>query len=137
MLFMFYPDTTEFSEVNLDEIPKGNIAKEIVNLSKKHRGLYLSVKVFLEKIKEADDLSVYFSTGTLLSLKEGLYEMRIPPQQRGGVFRIYYCYKELKESSKVLILLDAELKNEKEANRIEIARKKVTRYLASLKGDKK
>lgn len=47
MLFIFYPDTMEFSEINLDEIPKGSVAKEIDKLSKKHKNLYLRVKIFL------------------------------------------------------------------------------------------
>lgn len=132
MLFIFYPDTMEFSEINLDEIPKGSVAKEIVKLSKKHKNLYLRVKIFLNKIKDADDISIYFSTGELFNLKDGLYEMRIPPQRKGGVFRIYYCHKELKESSKVLILLDAELKHEEEAGKITTARGKIKRYLETL-----
>ena len=57
---------------------------------------------------------------------EGLYEMRIPPEAQGGVFRIYFCISETEE--KKLILLSAELKHEKNPARIEAAYDKMRFY---------
>ena len=58
--------------------------------------------------------------------KTGLYEMRIPPEAHGGVFRIYFCFSETEE--KTLILLSAELKHEKEAARSDAAYAKMKLY---------
>ena len=57
---------------------------------------------------------------------DGLYEMRIPKQEKGGVFRIYFCFS--KTDLQTLILLCAELKHKKKPMKLDSALKKLKQY---------
>jgi len=57
---------------------------------------------------------------------EDLYEMRIPKQARGGVFRIYFCMSLRKLNT--LILLCAELKHKTKPMKLETAMQKMKQY---------
>ena len=136
MLLQFFPDTRELSVDNLlDSRVKGAVARELERLEEKHKDLALKVWDFLKRtIGSADELQVYYNDGHLFNLTGGLHEMRIPKTRKGGVFRIYFCFKDFKESSGVLVLLDAELKHKREAMRINSAREKLRQYKKWLGG---
>lgn len=129
MFFVFYPEVTEiFQEFPLDSQPRGTVAKEIKRLSRIQRDLYLRVRDFLKNLEVIEDVQSYFDLGYFYNLRDGLYEMRIPPERKGGVFRIYFCYEDLSVDSKTLILLDAELKHETAAKRLDVAKNKLKQY---------
>lgn len=104
------------------------MAKEIKKLSRVQKDLYVRVTDFLKKLEVTEDVQSYFNLRYFYSLKDGLYEMRIPPERKGGVFRIYFCYEDLSVESKTLILLDAELKHKKAAKRLDVAKSKLKQY---------
>ena len=54
--------------------------------------------------------------------------MRIPPTRKGGVFRIYFCYSKEPNEKDTLILLAAELKHEKEPQKLNTARSNLKNY---------
>lgn len=138
MLFIFYPDTDKgFAGIPPDSKVRGIVAKEIEKLARSQKDLYMRVQDFLRKLLEAEDVQPFFDSGFLAGLQGGLYEMRIPPQRKGGVFRIYFCYNELKASERTLVLLDAELKHRKEARKIGSAREKLEQYRGFLKRTKR
>lgn len=134
MFFVFYPEVTEiFQEFPLDSQPRGTVAKEIKRLSRIQRDLYLRVTDFLKNLEVIEDVQSYFDLGYFYNLRDGLYEMRIPPERKGGVFRIYFCYEDLSVDSKTLILLDAELKHETAAKRLDAAKGKLKQYKGTIK----
>lgn len=138
MQFVFYPDSIEHEAVfPLSRIPNGVIAKELEGLSKKQQELFSLVEDFLEKLEKVKDLSSYYETKRFENLGEGLYEMRIPKQRRGGVFRIYFCYQNLDGNSDVLVLLDAEVKHKRKPQRMDIARDKLNEYKDLIKQGEK
>lgn len=114
----------------------GEVGKEIKKL-KRYPRLYLPVKTFLKKLKQTEDISPFLRSKHMKKLSgnnTGLYEIRIPPEAQGGVFRIYFCFSETEE--KTLILLSAELKHEKEPARIEAAYNKMKLYKELVKEGK-
>ena len=134
MFFVFYPEVTEiFQEFPLGSQPRGTVAKEIKRLSRIQRDLYLRVRDFLKNLEVIEDVQSYFDLGYFYNLRDGLYEMRIPPERKGGVFRIYFCYEDLSVDSKTLILLDAELKHETAAKRLDAAKDKLKQYKGTIK----
>lgn len=138
MQFVFYPDSIEYEMVfPLSKIPNGIIPKELNKLSRKQQKLFLLVKVFLEKLEKINDLSFYHETNRFECLGDGLYEMRIPKQRQGGVFRIYFCYQNLDVNSDVLVLLDAEVKHKTKPQRMDVARRKLTEYKDLIKQGEK
>lgn len=69
----------------------------------------LLVTEFLKKLERTESLDPYLKTQEIKYLPHlGYFEMRIPPQQRGGVVRIYFVRAWKDPNS--LVLLDAELK---------------------------
>ena len=136
MLVRFYPDEDDVSLESLSGSQgKGAVAREIKKLKARHKEIYLFVRHFLvNELANADGLQPYFDSDYAASLKGGLYELRIPPARKGGVFRIYFCFKDFRESSGVLVLLDAELKHKREAMRINSAREKLRQYKKWLGG---
>ncbi|MBD5412077.1 MAG: hypothetical protein HDR51_04925 [Treponema sp.] len=127
MNFLFYPDTEEFAQNIPYEEAEGVVGKEIKKLKKQHKNIYLRVKSFLNKICEVNNLNEFYERETIRDLGGGLNEIRIPKQNKGGVFRIYFC--KSKNNDNLLILLDAEFKHKKKGERIEIARKKQKTYM--------
>ena len=81
---------------------------------KNHNDLRLLVIDFLKKIREADSLKPFLDAETISYLSEGYFEMRIPPQRKGGVVRIYFI--RIKNKKDTLFLIDAELKKKKPSN---------------------
>ena len=96
----------------------------------KHRpDLYLRVRSFLLTLKRVLDITPYLQNNQIYRFPkeyDGLYEMRIPKQARGGVFRIYFCMS-LREL-RTLILLCAELKHKKEPMKLTTAFSKLKQY---------
>ena len=130
MEFKFFPNIRNYDPENTepkDEI--GDVGKELEDLSKRRPDLYLRVKSFLLMLKRVLDLTPYLQNSQIYRFPkeyDGLYEMRIPKQARGGVFRIYFCMS-LRELN-TLILLCAELKHKKEPMKLATAFSKLKQY---------
>ena len=107
---MYYPSCTE------NETEKGPIENFLSTLQKKRSDLWSLVDETLRKVGEAENLDALIKSkyvGRLKRQKEPIFEFRIPPTKKGGVVRIYFCYK--KKERNCIILLDAELKKRSEA----------------------
>lgn len=130
MKFKFFPNV-QFFKADKSE-PKdevGDVGKEIKNLSRHRPDLYLRVKSFLKVLSAVMDLSPFLLNEQIYKFPkeyDGLYEMRIPKQAKGGVFRIYFCMA-INEIS-TLILLCAELKHKKEPMKLGTAFTKLKQY---------
>ena len=130
MKFKFFPNV-QFCEAEKAE-PKdeiGDVGKEIKDLSRHRPDLYLRVKSFLKVLSTVMDLSPFLQNEQIYKFPkeyDGLYEMRIPKQAKGGVFRIYFCMA-INEIS-TLILLCAELKHKKEPMKLGTAFAKLKQY---------
>ena len=130
MEFIFFPDPQSYDSQRgefKDQI--GDVGKEIKDLSKHHRDLYLRVKTFLEVLLKVSDLTPFLRIEQIYKFPkeyEDLYEMRIPKQARGGVFRIYFCMSLRKLNT--LILLCAELKHKTKPMKLETAMQKLKQY---------
>lgn len=99
------------------------------NLSKRRTDLYLRVKTFLMAMLNVEDISPYLINEQIYKFskdKEGLYEMCIPKQARGGVFRIYFCFSITE--ARTFILLCAELKHKTEPMKLDKAVEKLKQY---------
>lgn len=118
----------EWFPEEIDPEVTGAVKKFLEKGLKKEKVLQAQVKAFLNKLNDLQDLQPLFNSEELAPLpkeKKGLYEMRIPPQRRGGVVRIYFCLALGKEDT--LVLLDAELKKKKSGN-YEKAKRNMKRY---------
>ena len=130
MEFIFFPDPQSFDpqkEEFTDEA--GDVGKELEDLSKRRPDLYLRVKSFLKALLKVDDIAPYLRNEQIYKFPkeyEGLYEMRIPKQAHGGVFRIYFC-KSLNKLN-ALILLCAELKHKAKPMKLKTAMEKLKHY---------
>lgn len=130
MEFKFFPNINTFNPEEME--PKdemGDVGKEIEDLSKRRLDLYLRVKSFLRTLKNVLDITPYLQNKQIYRFPkeyDGLYEMRIPKQARGGVFRIYFCMSL--HELKTLILLCAELKHKKEPMKLDTAFSKLKQY---------
>lgn len=131
MVFKFFPDPNPHpSEADYDS-ETGDAGRELKKLAKKDRQLYLTVKTFLNKVKQTNDLTPFLQAEQIYRFpgdKNELYEMRIPKQRRGGVFRIYFC-KSMEDNEKnTLILLCAELKHKPEPMKLDNATELLKKY---------
>lgn len=93
---------------------------------KKQPDLLLRVREFLKAIANVTDLDQYYKTEEISKVEGALLEMRIPPQRKGGVVRIYFCINP--EDTQEIILLDAELKHKKKAMRTETAKRRLREF---------
>ena len=125
MKLIWYPS---YLENDTESSVKVFIRKDLA----KYHDLRLRVESFLKKMEVLQDLQPLFSSEQLAPVRNGLYEMRIPPQRRGGVVRIYYCTGLVEKST--LVLLDAEFKKETAPGRTETALKRMATYHESSKG---
>ena len=108
------------------------MGKELKDLSKYHKDVFEKVRAFLTKLKGAARLQDYITAEEIYRFPGAdLYEMRIPKQRRGGVFRIYFCPSLEEGKTNELILLDAEFKHKKEPMRLDSARKILKQYYKS------
>lgn len=130
MDLIFFPDTHPFdpdkSEAKDED---GDVGKEIKGLSKYRQDLYLLVKSFLKALKKVTDITPYLQSEQISKITQkydGLYEMRIPKQRKGGVFRIYFCFS--KTNRQKLILLCAELKHDTKPMKLDNALIKLKQY---------
>jgi hypothetical protein len=130
MDLIFFPDTQPFdpdkSEAK-DEV--GDVGKEIKDLYRHRSDLYLRVKSFLKALKKVTDIAPYLQNKQIFKFPQkydGLYEMRIPKQEKGGVFRIYFCFP--KTDLQTLILLCAELKQKTKPMKLDNALIKLKQY---------
>lgn len=132
MVLRFYPGLDAADLKDGYNEAKGCVGKELKDLSKYHKDVFEKVRAFLTKLKGAERLQDYI-TAEEISRFPGtdLYEMRIPKQRRGGVFRIYFCSSLEEGKTNELILLDAEFKHKKEPMRLDSARKKLKQYYKS------
>jgi hypothetical protein len=106
--YIHYPDYEEESELGF---LRNFLRKDL----KRHNNLRLAVINFLTEVEEAESLDPFYATEEIRYLShDGFFEMRIPPQQRGGVVRIYFI--KSKTDTNTLVLLDAELKKDKSSN---------------------
>ena len=132
MNFKFYPgfDNADFEKGY--DTAKGCVGKELKDLSKRYRDVFLKVCTFLEKLKDTKNLQEYINAEEIYQFPgTDLYEMRIPKQRRGGVFRIYFCFSLEQKKSEDLILLDAEFKHKKKPMRLDNAKEKIKEYYQS------
>ena len=89
MKFKFFPNVHFFEAEKAepkDEI--GDVGKEIKDLSRHRPDLYLRVKSFLKVLSTVMDLSPFLQNEQIYKFPkeyDGLYEMRIPKQAKGGV----------------------------------------------------
>lgn len=114
MKVLAYPD-------NETDNSHGPIGRFLKDLQKNHVQLWSTVNSLLDKVKRKSNLDEYFATEWVKRLpktKEKLFEFRIPPTRRGGVVRIYFGFK--KDDPSTVILLSAELKKGKKANKEQI-----------------
>lgn len=130
MDLIFFPDTHPFdpdkSEAKDED---GDVGKEIKKLSKHTRDLYSRVRRFLKTLKKMTDIKPYLQSEQISKITQkydGLYEMRIPKQRKGGVFRIYFCFS--KTNRQKLILLCAELKHDTKPMKLDNALIKLKQY---------
>lgn len=94
---------------------EGPVQKFLSSLRRKRADLWTLVDQLMRAVKDLENLKPYEQSevvGKLGEIKAPLYEFRIPKTKRGGVVRIYFCYKE----PGCIVLLDAELKKGHEAN---------------------
>lgn len=130
MKLIFFPDPSTFDPQKMEfKDAAGDVGKEIETLSKRRPDLYLRVKSFLLNLLTVTDLLPFLKNGQIYKFpadKDGLYEMRIPKQAHGGVFRIYFC-RSITELQ-MLILLCAELKHKKEPMKLSNATEKMKQY---------
>lgn len=130
MKLIFFPDPSTFDPQKAEfKDAAGDVGKEIEDLSKRRPDLYLRVRSFLLNILMVTDLLPYLKNGQIYKFpadKDGLYEMRIPKQAHGGVFRIYFC--QSMTEFQMLILLCAELKHKKEPMKLSNAIDKMKQY---------
>lgn len=126
MNILWYPD---FKKKRAALGIKNFISKDLV----KHKDLPLLVELFFMKLEAMKDPGDLFISGQLAFLREGLCEMRIPKQRRGGVVRIYFCFSRVEKAT--IVILDAELKHEKSPSRMETALVRMTKYNRFQKGN--
>lgn len=89
----------------------------------------MKVKAFLTNLAKVNDITPYLQNQQMYKFsgdKIGLFEMRIPKQAGGGVFRIYFCYAV--SLADTIILLCAELKHKKEPMKLDNAVEKMKQY---------
>lgn len=130
MKFKFFPDAAFFDpqKARFEDLA-GDVGKELKILSKRRPDLFLRVKTFLKSLLNVVDIFPYLKNEQIYKFskdKEGLYEMRIPKQAQGGVFRIYFCFSLIEIQT--LILLCAELKHKKEPMKLGNAVEKLKQY---------
>jgi len=123
MRFSWYPQF-------LDPDATAKVQKFIQKDLKKYPDLLSRVRTFLVSVEKVENLDSYYKSGEMAKLEGALHEMRIPPTRRGGVVRIYFCVNP--EDSREIMLLDAELKHEKEPGRTDTANRRLKEYLAYL-----
>ncbi len=119
MQVAYYPSCTE------NETEKGPIKNFLSKLGRNHPDLLSFVDSTLRKVEEGSNLNALKKNKwveRLHSVPESIFEFRIPPRRRGGVVRIYFCYK--KKEPNCIILLAAELKKESDAAKTDVARKR-------------
>lgn len=133
MNFKFFPDNELHSPDKDYKDEVGDVGREIKDLSRYRPDLYLRVKTFLTNLAKVDDISPYLQNQQIYKFpdKGGLYEMRIPKQAGGGVFRIYFCFAELLKNT--LILLCAELKHKTKPMKLNNAEDKLKQYKEMVK----
>ena len=130
MEFVFFPDPQSYDPQRGEfKDQAGDVGKEIKDLSKYHRDLYLHVKTFLKKLLTVNDITRHLQNEQIYKFPkeyEDLFEMRIPKKARGGVFRIYFC-KSLRKLN-TLILLCAELKHKTKPMKLGTAMENLKQY---------
>lgn len=129
MNFKFFPDNEPHSADKDYKDGAGDVGKEIKDLSRHRPDLYLKVKAFLTNLAKVNDITPYLQNQQMYKFsgdKIGLFEMRIPKQAGGGVFRIYFCYAV--SLADTIILLCAELKHKKEPMKLDNAVEKMKQY---------
>lgn len=119
MRILWYPNFGEDSESS----PVQNRLRK--DLKKRH-DLMLRVETFLKKVRTLAELSALENSGEVEALGDGLFEMKIPKTASGGVVRLYFCYAE--SDAGTIVLLEFELKHNKEAMRISEARRRRNEY---------
>ena len=92
----------------------GSLIKRLIKKDLKRRyDLALGVENFLKKVEKAETLTPFEDSDEIIYLANDCYfEMRIPKTRTGGVVRIYFIKHP--NDSKLLVLLDGELKKGKE-----------------------
>lgn len=96
---------------------EGPVQKFLSSLKRKRADLWTLVDQQMRTARNLENLRAFELAeivGRLGEVKAPLYEFRIPKTRRGGVVRIYFCYRT--EEPGCIILLDAELKKGHAAN---------------------
>ena len=125
MKILWYPN---YDEEGHGAAVKIFIRKELI----KYKDLRFRVESFLKRLRVIPDIWILFNSEQIAFVKDGLCEMRIPKQRRGGVVRVYFCFG--KKEKDTIVLLDAELKHETSPGRIGPAFRRMTDYINSNKG---
>src|SRR5574344_2441 len=99
MDLIFFPDTHPFDPDKSEAKDEGgDVGKEIKGLSKYRQDLYLLVKSFLKALKKVTDITPYLQNKQIYRFTQkydGLYEMRIPKQRKGGVLENTLVFQRL------------------------------------------
>jgi len=113
LIVLFWPQTDDSVGANVSV--EDFLSK--LKLKKKHPDLWALVRRTIEKAEKPGGLQALEDSeylGSLRGIREPIWEFRIPPKnRRGGVVRIYFCFKR---GSDCIICLDAELKKKVESS---------------------
>ena len=111
MLIEKYPDTRIDTEKELKEL----LSKLDIE---GYPDVYALCESTLKDVMKSGNLDALFAPGIVRKLKNNktykIFEFRIPPKRRGGVLRIYFCYKS--EDNSKIIILGSEFKKEVSSN---------------------
>ncbi|MEI6389316.1 MAG: hypothetical protein WCQ50_22135 [Spirochaetota bacterium] len=119
MKLLWYPDygdTRDASSVYR------NLAKDLA----REKILLVQVEAFLERVESLADLGQMAQSEQVAPLGNGLHEMRIPKVRTGGVVRIYFCHAIADHQT--LVLLEAEFKHTKAAQKRPSAERRLSEY---------
>lgn len=132
MNLKFYPGLEDVDlRCGYDET-RGYVGKALKDLSKRYSDVFLRVNVFFNKLENVKKIDEYLKNEEIYQFPgTDLFEMRIPKQRKGGVFRIYFCFSLEDDKSDDLILLDAEMKHKKQPMRLNNAKDKLKEYYKS------
>jgi len=95
---------------------RSSVKKYIESLEKKHKKIYDLTQIDLRTIEQngVKAINDFKKQGICKSLGDGLYELRIPKNARGGVLRIYFQFHHFQKDT--IIILDAEFKKKKKGD---------------------
>lgn len=120
MNILWYRDYTDHQDDSV-------VWRTLKSALKKHPDVMARVEVFLKNVQAAETLTALEKSREVEHMGEKLHEMRIPKTRKGGVARIYFAYAN---EPNTIVILDAEFKHERQANKTESARQRLKAFRA-------